>query len=92
MPAKPDPTDLKNCVDPCRKPTCTGCRVQPPWRRPRGKLMVSLWVNSHTNAARIRWHLWEIDSRFAAKPGPTNLKNCVDPCRNPTCTGFRVEG
>ena len=36
----------------------------PPWRQPRGKLMVSL-VNSHTNATRIGWHLWEIDSRFA---------------------------
>ena len=26
--------------------------------------MVSL-VNSHSNATRIRWHLWEIDLRFA---------------------------
>jgi len=26
--------------------------------------MVSL-VNSHTNATRIVWHLWEIDLRFA---------------------------
>ena len=26
--------------------------------------MVSL-VNSHTNASRIGWHLWEIDLRFA---------------------------
>ena len=26
--------------------------------------MVSL-VNSHTNATRIGWHLWEIDLRFA---------------------------
>ena len=30
----------------------------PPWRQPRGKSMVSL-VNSHTNATRIGWHLWE---------------------------------
>ena len=38
--------------------------VTPPWRQPRGKWMVSL-VNSHTNATRIEWHLWEIDLRFA---------------------------
>ena len=35
----------------------------PPWRQPRCKSMVSL-VNSHTNATRIGWHLWEIDLRF----------------------------
>jgi len=33
---------------------------KPSWRQPRGKLMVSS-VNSHTNATRIGWHLWEID-------------------------------
>jgi len=33
-------------------------------RQPRGKSMVPL-VNSHTNATRIGWHLWEIDLRFA---------------------------
>jgi hypothetical protein len=38
--------------------------MEPPWRQPRGKSMVSL-VNSHTNATRIGWHLWEIDLRFA---------------------------
>jgi len=38
--------------------------VVPPWRQPRGNLKVSL-VNSHTNATRIGWHLWEIDLRFA---------------------------
>ena len=32
--------------------------------KPRGNSIVSL-VNSHTNAARIGWHLWEIDLRFA---------------------------
>jgi len=38
----------------------------PPSRRqPRDKSMVSL-VNSHTNATRIGWHLWEIDFRFAS--------------------------
>ena len=37
---------------------------KPPWRQPRGKLVVSL-VNYHTNATRIGWHLWEIDLRFA---------------------------
>jgi len=36
----------------------------PPWRQPRGKWIVSL-VNSHTNATLKRWHLWEIDLRFA---------------------------
>ena len=36
----------------------------PPWRQPRGRWMVSL-VNSHTNATRIGWHMWEIDFRFA---------------------------
>ena len=36
----------------------------PPWSQPRGKSMASL-VNSHTNATRIGWHLWEIDLRFA---------------------------
>jgi len=40
------------------------CGPDPPWRQPRGKLVVSL-VNSHTNATRIGWHLWEIDLRFA---------------------------
>ena len=49
-------------------------------RQPRDKLIVSL-VNSHTNAARIRWHLWEIDLRFA--PGlPQGWKNpfsCTQP-------------
>ena len=39
-------------VDPC-----------PSWKQPRVKLMVSL-VNSRTDATRIGWHLWEIDSRF----------------------------
>ena len=36
----------------------------PPWRQAGGKWIVYL-VNSHTNAARIDWHLREIDSRFA---------------------------
>jgi len=44
-----------------RKSLCAG---SPPWRQPRGKSMVSS-VNSHTNATRIGWHLWEIDLRFA---------------------------
>ena len=35
-----------------------------PWRQPRGKSLVSL-VNSHPNATRMGWHLWEIDLRFA---------------------------
>ena len=45
----------------------------------RGKLMVSS-PNSHTNATRVGWHLWEIDLRFA--PGlPPGWG--VDSC----CTG-----
>ena len=36
----------------------------PPWRQPKAKSMISL-VNSHTNATRIGWHLWEIDLGFA---------------------------
>ena len=39
-------------------------RVTHPWRQPRGKWMVSL-VNSYTNASSKRYHLWEIDLRFA---------------------------
>ena len=50
---------------------CSATGVLPPnprplWRQPRGKSMVSL-VNFHTNATRIRWHLWEIDLRFAPR-------------------------
>ena len=37
-----------------------------PWRQTRGKLMVSS-ANSHTNATRIGWHLWEIG--FIFSPG-----------------------
>ena len=44
-----------------------GCGVRvyalprnPPWRQASGKLIVYV-VNSHTNATRIEWHLWEID-------------------------------
>jgi len=45
--------------------TAQACALPaPPWSQPRGKWMVSL-VNSHTNATRIGWHLWEIDLRFA---------------------------
>ena len=45
-------------VERCAQPS------PPPWSQPRGNSMVSL-VNSHTNATRIGWHLWEIDIRFA---------------------------
>jgi len=41
----------------------------PPWRQPRGKSMVAA-VNSHTNATSKRWHLWEIDLRFAPGSPP----------------------
>jgi hypothetical protein len=41
-----------------------------------GELMVYL-VDSHTNAIRIGWHLWEIDLRFA--PGlPPGWLLCAD--------------
>ena len=36
----------------------------PSWRQPRGKSMVYS-VNTHTNATRIGWHMWEIDLGFA---------------------------
>ena len=39
--------------------------------------MVSL-VNSHTNATRIRWYLWEIDLRFAPGLPPGWLKMSID--------------
>ena len=44
-----------------------GTVCPPPWRQPRGNLLVCL-VNSHTNATRMGWHLWEIDFRFAPWP------------------------
>ena len=43
--------------------------VGPPWRQPGGKWMVAL-VNSHTAATSKRWHLWEIDLRFALNSTP----------------------
>ena len=51
-------------------------RAQPPWRQPRCKSMVSA-VNSHTNATRIGWHLWEIDLRFAHGLPPGRLAPSV---------------
>ena len=42
--------------------------VEPPWRQPRGKSMVSS-VNSHTNATRTGWHLREIDFAPGSPPG-----------------------
>jgi hypothetical protein len=35
----------------------------------KGQYMVS-FVNSHSNAISKRWHLWEIDSRFALNSTP----------------------
>ena len=67
---------------------------QPPWRQPRGKLMVDS-VNSYTNANRIGWHLCEIDLRFApgVPPGWRGRKSsfsisliCTTRCRIPTST------
>ena len=42
--------------------------------------MVSL-VNTHTNATRIGWHLWEIDLRFAPglPPGWPRFENAETP-------------
>ena len=48
----------------------------PPWKQPRGKWMFFL-VNSHANATSKRWHLWEIDLRFAPGSPPGWLMN---PC------------
>jgi len=62
----PRPDDTKPCVP-------REYVVRPPGRQPRGKSMVSL-VNSHTNATRIGWHLWEIDLRFA--PGLGRSPHC----------------
>ena len=44
-------------------------KLDPPWRQPRGKSMISL-VDSHTNATSKTWHLWEIDLRFALNSTP----------------------
>ena len=38
---------------------------EPPCWQPRCQSMLAL-VNSHTNATRIGWHLWEIDLRFSS--------------------------
>ena len=38
--------------------------------------MVSL-VNSHTNATSKRWHLWEIDSRFALNSTRGRVVNII---------------
>ena len=46
-----------------------GFRTSPPWRQPKGKWMVPL-VNFHTNPTSKRWHLWEIDLRFALNSTP----------------------
>jgi len=45
------------------------CSSSPPWRQPRGNWVVSS-VNSHTNATSKRWHMWEIDLRFALNSTP----------------------
>ena len=55
------------------------CGWVPPWRQPRGKSMVSS-VNSHTNASRIGWHLWEIDFKFA--PGLRKPPQLKEVCRS----------
>jgi len=40
-------------------------RIDLPWRQSTGNTIVSL-VNFHTNATSKRWHLWEVDLRFAS--------------------------
>ena len=75
-------------------PRLRGVR-EPPWRQPRGKSMVSS-VNYHTNATMIRWHLWEIDSRFApglppgwqSCPPAAQCRVCVGCARRERCLGF----
>ena len=42
----------------------TYCSSRAALEATQGKWMVSL-VNSHTHATTKRWHLWEIDLRFA---------------------------
>ena len=48
----------------------------PPWRQPRDRWMF-FSVNSHTNATSKRWHLWEIDSRFALNSTPRVVRRCT---------------
>jgi len=43
--------------------------VRHPGGNPGAKTIVSL-VNSHTNATSKRWHLWEMDLRFALNSTP----------------------
>ena len=43
--------------------------ASPPWGQPRGE-WVFFFVYSHTNATSKRWHLWEIDLRFALNSTP----------------------
>ena len=58
----------------------------PPWSQPRGNSMVSS-VNSHTNATRIGWHLWEIDLKFT--PGlPPGWSGFSAAIRFVRCTPF----
>jgi len=61
----------------------------PPWKQPRGKWMVSL-VNSHTNATSKRWHLWEIDFRFAlnSTPGWLHRPFRAETTRTPSPVSF----
>ena len=63
-----------------RKTSSPTFPTAPPWRQPIGKSMVSS-VDSHTNATRIGWHLWEIDLRFATGllPGRQLLPICTRP-------------
>ena len=65
----PDPS-RRSAESPGRLATKT-CRdnQDPPCMQPRGKTIVSL-VNSYTNATSKRWHLWEIDLRFAPGLSP----------------------
>ena len=47
-----------------RRKTCSRMlNPRPPWRQPSDRWMVSF--NFHTNATSKRWHLGEIDLRFA---------------------------
>ena len=82
-----------------------GFCITPPWRQPRGKWMVSL-VNSHTNATSRRWHLWEIDLRFAPELPPgwrsgdgiawdASMRRCIAAstlCLEPNVSDFSFQG
>ena len=71
--ARPGPGPHKSRAATCEAQRTLASVRHPPWRQPRCKSMVSL-VNSHTNATRVGWHLWDIDLRFAPGLPPGRLR------------------